>query len=304
MAFLATKSSEFLQSIAQELNMDSETSPANILEAYLKNVGNINILRKQIERRGGVNRVLIVGQTGAGKSSLVNLLAAKKVANVSDSARGCTFQFETYQAVYNGELYELIDTVGLNESSKGSVNARDAMKMLIKFINGNKRGFSCVLFVMSKGRITDSFEKNHMLFCKTLLNGETPAILFLSHCESDEPMDRWIKNAENKDALNPFSFNSVVCGTAQDGGRLSELIKPLRDETYEHLWRSISEHMLEAPRPIKPSLHLFKRVWNTFCDWFGLSWKFVTNQYDSFLQYLKSLGVDDKTIEQTKRDLH
>ncbi len=28
---------------------------------------------------------------------------------MSDGANGCTFQFDTYQVDYNGELFELID---------------------------------------------------------------------------------------------------------------------------------------------------------------------------------------------------
>jgi hypothetical protein len=299
-----TLTEQFLRSIAKELGMESETSSMAILRAYLENRNNIEMVMKQIGLKGSVNRILVIGQTGAGKSSLVNLLAGKRVATVCDGANGCTFRFETYQCYYNGELFELIDTVGLNEGSKGTVKPKDAMKMLIKFIKGNKRGFSCILFVMPKGRITESFEKNHMLFCRTLLNGQTPAILFLSHCESDEPMDTWIKKEENKTALVPYGFSDVVCGTAQEGGRFAELVEPLRNETHRCLWKSIAGHMLETPRPIEPTLHLFKQIWNSFCDFFGFNSKFLTDQFASFLEYLKSLGVDQETLDQINNTLH
>lgn len=297
-------SQPFLRSIAEELGMEYETSVETIVDAYLKNRNNIGMLMKQIEKKGAVNRILVIGQTGAGKSSLINLLAGKKVAKVSDSAKGCTFEFDSYQVDYNGEIFELIDTVGLNEESKGTAKPKDAMKMLIRFIKGNKRGFSCILFVMPKGRLTESFEKNHMLFCQTLLSGKTPAILFLGHCESDDPMNKWIKNEENKQALMPYNFSDIVCGTAQDGGRFAELLLPLRDETRDSVWESIAGHMLETPRPIEPSMHLLKQIWNSFCDFFGVSWKFLTDQFDGFLQYLKSLGVDDETLEIIKQEFH
>jgi len=284
--------------------METETSADLILRAYLKNLNNLDMLVKQIERKGSVHRILVIGQTGAGKSSLVNLLAGKKVAKVSDGAKGCTFQFETYQVDCNGEIFELIDTVGLNEGSAGTVKPKEAMKMLIKFIKGNKRGFSCILFVMPKGRITDSFEKNHMLFYQTLLHGETPSILFLGHCESDDPMDTWIKNEENKAALMPYNFSDIVCGTAREGGRFAQLVEPLRNETRAHLWESIIEHMLQVPRPIEPTMHLFKQIWNSFCDFFGINWKFLTNQFAAFLEYLKGLGVDKETLEEINRGLH
>lgn len=149
-----------------------------------------------------------------------------------------------------------------------------------------------------------AIRKNHTLFCKTLLQGQTPAILFLSHCEADEPMNEWIHNQENKDALASYAFSDVVCGTAQDGGRFANLIQPLRDETQQCLWHSIAKYMLEIPRPIKPSLHLFKQMWNTFCDFFGLTVKFVTDQFATFLEYLRSLGVDDETIQSINIELH
>jgi predicted GTPase len=303
-AFAAAKVIDFVRSIAGELSMESETSAERILRAYLENLNNIDMLMKQIERKGSVHRILVIGQTGAGKSSLVNLLAGKKVAKVSDGAKGCTFQFETYQVDYNGEIFELIDTVGLNEGTAGTVKPKEAMKMLIKFIKGNKRGFSCILFVMPKGRITDSFEKNHILFCQTLLHGQTPSILFLGHCESDDPMNTWIKNEENKAALQLYNFSDIVCGTAQEGGRFAKLVEPLRNETRAHLWESIIEHMLETPRPIEPTLHLLKQVWNSFCDFFGFNWKFLTDQFATFLEYLRSMGVDQETIEQINSVLH
>jgi small GTP-binding protein len=299
-----TLAKQFLRSVAAELGMDSETSTVNILRAYLENGNNIDMVLKQLGRKGSVNRILVIGQTGAGKSSLVNLLAGKKVANVCDGANGCTFKFETYQCDYNGELFELIDTVGLNEGSKGTVKPKDAMKMLIKFIKGNKRGFSCILFVMPKGRITESFEKNHMLFCRTLLDGKTPAILFLSHCESDDPMNTWITKEENKTALASYGFSDVVCGTAQEGGRFAEMVEPLRNETRRCLWKSIVGNMLETPRPMEPSMHLFKQIWNSCCDFFGFNSKFLTDQFASFLEYLKSLGVDQETIDQINVTLH
>ncbi|CAF1063684.1 unnamed protein product [Rotaria sordida] len=253
---------------------------------------------KQIKQKGSVNRILVIGQTGAGKSSVINLLAGKKVATVDDGANGCTFKFETYQCDYNGELFELIDTVGLNEGSKGTVKPKDAMKMLIKFIKGNKRGFSCVLFVMPKGRITESFEKNHMLFYQTLLNGKTPAILFLSHCESDEPMNKWITNEENKTALAPYGFSDVVCGTAQEGGRFAQLIEPLRSA----LTIQIEEYN-DALLYCKKALESFEKhfsadhryIANCYCNIGVIYCKL--KQYDLALSYYeKQLNIQLKTL--------
>jgi hypothetical protein len=126
----------------------------------------------------------------------------------------------------------------------------------------------------------------------------------VSHCESDDPIDKWIKKPENRNALDPYKFSDIVCGTSQEGGRFASLLQPLRDETRRHLWESIADHMLEAPLPIKATLNAFKRLWNAFCDFSGFSKKFLTNQFASLLQYLRTMGVEEETIQQINLNLH
>ncbi|CAF1254743.1 unnamed protein product [Adineta steineri] len=267
--------------------MPEETSSQIILDTYLGRSFIMDRFATQIQKKGFVNRILIIGQTGVGKSSVVNLLADEKKANVSDAAVGCTFSFDSYHVMHNDQPYELIDTIGLNEGSKGKVIQKEALKKLITFIKQNKRGFNCVLFVIKKGRVDDAFEKNHYLFYKTLLQEKIPAILFVGHCEQDEPMSAWYLQEENVNFLHPYHFSQVVCSTALEGGRFAEQIKPLREETRTNLWKAIVDKMLDKPIPVEADLNMIKRLWNGVCDYFGFTWKFVTDQFKSFLEYLR-----------------
>ncbi len=118
-------------------------------------------------------------------------------------------------------------------------------------------------------------------------------------------MTKWIEVPENKDALAPYKFSAIICGTAKEGGRFAEVMKPLRQETQMVLWNTITMHMLETPQSIEANMNLFKQLWNSVCDFFGFKlWKFVTDQFAVFLNYLKTLGVDDETIDDIKRELH
>ena len=80
----------FLQSIVNELDMRCETSLTNILKAYFdkNNERTFEILKKQIEQKGAVNRILVIGQTGVGKSSLINLFTNKEHMMHLESVRG------------------------------------------------------------------------------------------------------------------------------------------------------------------------------------------------------------------------
>jgi len=295
----------FLRQIAQENAMESETSVEAILEKYLKNPLNRSGLLSQIKNKGCVNRILVIGHAGAGKSSVINLLMNNNEAKVSNAAVGCTFKFDEYQVIYGDEFYEIIDTIGLNEASRGTVPPKDAIKQLIDFIKKNRRGFNCVLFVMKQGRLDDAFEKNHMLFYKTLLESKIPAILFISHCEQDDPMNTWIGNEINSNALQSYEFAEIICGTAREvSGRLASYLPKLREETYQYLWQGMIDKKLEKPIAIEPDLNLFKRLWNSFAEYLNLQWKFVTDRFADFLKYLKSLGVDDQTIKAINQDLH
>ncbi|CAF1077553.1 unnamed protein product [Didymodactylos carnosus] len=295
---------QFLLQIAQELDITSEATSDEIVELYLQNPRFSAKFLKQIERTGNINRVLVIGQTGVGKSSLINLMAGEHVAPMSDSAVGCTFDFNVYQVEYNEEMYELIDTIGLNEGSKGTVTHKDALKKLVRFIKQNKRGFNCVIFVMAKGRVFDSFEKNYYLFYKSLLKEDIPALLYVGHCENDVPMSAWLNNSTNVEALASFAFAEKICGTTLEGGYFGDQLKILREETRVKMWSAVMAKMLDTPRKVDADLNMFKQVWNSICDFFGFNKKFLTDQFHAFIAYLKSLGVDDETLEEINSELH
>jgi len=81
---------------------------------------------------------------GSGKSSLVNLLLEETKAKVSDSAVGCTFEFQKYST----EKFNLYDTVGLSEGSKWRVlltlkEVQMLKELPIKLLISAQRPWNC-----------------------------------------------------------------------------------------------------------------------------------------------------------------
>lgn len=99
-------------------------------------------------------KVVVFGSTGAGKTSLCNVLSGHEMP-ASDSARGVTFQsFEFPPFEYGGHTVTLTDTVGLNESEKGHIRPIEAVQQLVDLIKRSADGYHLLVHVMRAPRIT------------------------------------------------------------------------------------------------------------------------------------------------------
>ncbi|OXA48986.1 immune-associated nucleotide-binding protein 3-like isoform X1 [Folsomia candida] len=122
---------------------------------------------------GRENNVVLFGESGSGKSSTVNLLLGQEAAKVSDRAVGCTFKFEKYAT----ENYNLFDTVGLSEGSRGTMSQTSAVKQLITLLKSLEGGVSLLVFVMENGKITKSLDENYKLFVEAICMKKVPSLL-------------------------------------------------------------------------------------------------------------------------------
>jgi predicted GTPase len=186
--------------------------------------------------------IVLFGQTGAGKSSVVNLIAGEYRAPTSPDMNRCTMDWKEYPITFDGCDYRVFDTVGLMEPQLGSEEHPDAIenaRTLIKELD-NEGGIDLLIFCVRPRRSTAAIENNYRRFCTELLRKKKiPIILVVTGLEGEEIMeDWWLRNKDTFDQYNiVLDGHACIIAASLDGRhqRLYEESRQLvRDLIKEH----------------------------------------------------------------------
>ena len=210
-----------------------------------------------------IPNVIVFGETGAGKSSLVNLIAGKNVAPTSSRSVGCTFQSTRYTVGVNGMLFNLHDTAGLDEARGGTVSKQDAIVQLYTLLRKLETGVSLLVFCMRGPRITESCVKNWRLFWEIICQRRVPILLAITGLENQENgMDSWW--TENEEYFMRYEMypNGVACLTATRGRVASwggYYFDELYEESQEKIRKAIRAVYLRIPWQV-PTAEWFREI--------------------------------------------
>jgi tRNA U34 5-carboxymethylaminomethyl modifying GTPase MnmE/TrmE len=165
-----------------------------------------------------VKNIVIFGQTGAGKSSVVNLMAGKEQAVTSPDMQRCTTHWAEYSIACDGYNYKVFDTVGLQEQQKKPCeehpDAIEDTRSLITKLD-NEGGIDLLLFCMRGLKSIPTIKSNYRRFYTELLSGEKkriPIVLVVTGLEGEQNMEDWW--TRNEDTLKPIVVDGHVCITA------------------------------------------------------------------------------------------
>lgn len=221
--------------------------------------------------------VVLFGQAGAGKSSLINLMVGENVAKTSSDMRSCTLQWQEHPIKFDGESYSVFDTVGLEEPQLGIGHYLDIVENSYKLIQylEKRGGIDLLLFCMRAGRLTTTLQTNYRLFHEFLCDKKVPIVVVITYLENEAgEMDNWWKRNSDIFEEREVRVNGHACITAIKGNY------PKRYEESRHTIRKlIKEFTVEGRKE---------------------AWEGGDNVFVSFIRKLKELLVGKKNAGKKK----
>jgi len=145
--------------------------------------------------------IILFGETGVGKSSLINLIAGKEVAPVSGDTDACTMFYRPFSFQVYGIPYTIWDTRGFSEAdtemgANAYLIAVEQAYNLIRELSASG-GVDLLVLCHREGRITTTTRNNYRLFYEVLCETKVPIAIVITYLERHAQMeDWWEKNAE------------------------------------------------------------------------------------------------------------
>jgi len=250
--------------------LDVHHSPRRHLGRTITNAANtvINFAFANIPRE--MPNVIVFGETGVGKSSIINMLAGREMANVSSSSSGCTFENSSYSLDIEGSEFRLFDTAGLNEGKEGTVSPTDAVINLYKLIRSLEDGVNLLVYCVRGPRIKESTVNNYKMFYSVFCKEKVPIVVVITGLENEVNVDTWWDENEAGFTKHGMHFQDHVCGTATKGKR--GCFADEYEETATKLRRLLKATPLHEPWKMEVTswfVTVMKGLWNHFARLFG-----------------------------------
>ena len=162
---------------------------------------------------------MIFGDSGVGKSSLINMLAGRKAAETSSGVLGCTFESRQYTITINGEKINVWDTAGLDEGTRGRVPPQVAERSLTKLLRELRgaNGIHLLVYCIRGPSVRKSLARNYTIFYSAICRKKVPIVAVVTGLEHEPAaMDDWWTQGEKELAKYKMRFNAHACVTTID----------------------------------------------------------------------------------------
>ncbi|KIJ10823.1 hypothetical protein PAXINDRAFT_172042 [Paxillus involutus ATCC 200175] len=163
--------------------------------------------------------IILFGESGVGKSSLINLIAGRDIAKVSSDVDGCTMTSTRYDTTFGNQGFRIFDTVGLEEPQLGVNDYLTTIEKAYQLIQSvNKAGGAhLLLFCTRGGKITDTMQSNYRLFHEFLCDKKVPLAVVSTDLEGEVRIGNgWERNASNIKKYGIPSVGHACITTVRD----------------------------------------------------------------------------------------
>lgn len=211
------------------------------------------------ESKGNLHNIVVFGESGVGKSSLINMIAGHGVAETSADVKGCTFAYKHYEFGVGKDSYRVWDTVGLDEGTFGTVPAELAEKSLKTFLLdlSQTSGINLLVYCVRGSRITTVTLRNYELFYSAICRRMVPIVVIVTALENyDGEMDEWWAKNKRTFAQYGLHFDGVACVTTLPEEKVHPQLRQRWMDSRQRIW-----DLLQLQRSTEPWLPRNQNQW-------------------------------------------
>ena len=171
------------------------------------------------------NTIIVFGETGAGKSSVINMLSlpsgivtkSPTLADVSGNAKSHSEINTRYRRQIFDKEVDVFKAVGLGQASGGTIPHQQAIAEVYQLVRQLESGIHLLIYVVQGPRITSATRRNYEMFYNIFCRQSVPIVVVITHMEDEnDPEAWWAANREAFDKEQMF-FDAHACITASEG---------------------------------------------------------------------------------------
>ncbi|KAN0091381.1 P-loop containing nucleoside triphosphate hydrolase protein [Tylopilus felleus] len=168
--------------------------------------------------------IVVFGESGVGKSSLINLIAGQSIAATSNDVQGCTSRHTKYELQVEDTPYAIWDTPGLDEGTHGTVPAKIAEKYLKQLLRdlSKANGIYLLVYCIRGARLRKTLLSSYNLFYSAICRKKVPIVAVVTGLETYEgEMEDWWSANEIGLAILKMHFDGHACVTTLDADKVN-----------------------------------------------------------------------------------
>lgn len=166
-----------------------------------------------------MQNVIVFGECGVGKSSIINLVVGSQVAKTSPDADACTTRTQQYDVTINGKKFKLWDTAGLDGGTFGLFRAAITERNLKMFLRNRLKQNepALLIYCVRASRATRALVRHYQSVCSATRESPIPMVIVVTGLENSrgDMENWWHRNAADLSNLG-MEFVDHACITSID----------------------------------------------------------------------------------------